>query len=276
MNTYLNTIISASKLLVGISETPRLDAEVIMAHVLHIERHALPLYYNTTITKDIELRFSRLIKRRLKSEPVAYITGYREFYSLPFKVNRHVLIPRPETELLVDYAIYYAKSHATIIDIGTGSGAIAIAIKYSRPDCIVWATDISAHALDVAKKNANAILGTHSITFVQSNLFNELPEMKFDIIVSNPPYIDPDDYIKLPPDLHYEPRDALIAPQHGFGIIKLLLDKADKYLSPDGIMILEIGQNILNILQDHIQQTNYTFSVLKDYAGLPRIVIVKK
>lgn len=275
-NTIFQVIADASKHLEHISATPVLDAEILMAHALGLPRQKLVLYHNTTVDKAILTRFKRLLSRRLKSEPIAYIVGYKEFYSLPFKVNRNVLIPRPETELLVDCAIYHAKQHATIIDIGTGSGAIAIAIKYNRPDCSVLATDISRNALNVAKQNASTILGKNKIKFLQSNLFDSIPPMTFDIIVSNPPYINPDIYAKLQKDVHYEPREALLAPDNGFGIIQSLIEKAHDYLSDNGLMLIEIGEDLSNKIQHFARLLNFSISILKDYAGLPRICILKK
>lgn len=269
--TIIQLVINASKLLEAISQTPTLDAEILMAHALGVERQKLVLYHNTVIDNTALTRFKRYLSRRLKNEPVAYITGYKEFYSLPLKVNRHVLIPRPETELLVDCAIYHAKQYATILDIGTGSGAIAIAIKYNRPDCTVWATDISMKALNVAKTNAKTILGKNKIRFLQSNLFDSIPAIQFDIIVSNPPYINPDEYSQLQKDLHYEPKEALLAPDKGFGIIKLLVENAYSYLTDTGILIIEIGEQLSTEIRDLAQHYHYSVSILKDYAGLPRI-----
>lgn len=275
-NSIIHVLANASKYLEPISATPILDAEILMAHVLGIDRHKLVLYKNTIIDKRILTRFKRLLSRRLKSEPVAYIVGYKEFYSLPFKVNKHVLIPRPETELLVDCAIYHAKQHATLIDIGTGSGAIAIAIKYNRPDCSVWATDISKNALKVAIQNANTILGKNKIKFLQSSLFDSIPPMIFDVIVSNPPYISPDIYYQLQKDVHYEPKEALLAFDNGFGIIKSLIEKAHNFLSDNGLLIIEIGEDLSPRIQEIATLHNFSISILKDYAHLPRIGILKK
>jgi release factor glutamine methyltransferase len=275
-NSIIQVIANASKHLEPVSATPVLDAEILMAHVLGIDRQKLVLYHNSIIDKRILTRFKRLLSRRLKNEPVAYIVGYKEFYSLPFKVNKYVLIPRPETELLVDCAIYHAKQHATLIDIGTGSGAIAIAIKYNRPDCSVWATDISRNALKVAKQNAHTNLGKNKIKFLQSNLFDSIPPMLFDIIVSNPPYINPDIYYQLQKDVHYEPKEALLAPENGFGIIRSLIEKAHDYLSDNGLLIIEIGEDLTSRIHHFASLHNFSISILKDYAGLPRIGILKK
>ncbi|MDH7554814.1 MAG: peptide chain release factor N(5)-glutamine methyltransferase [Spirochaetota bacterium] len=275
-NSIIQIIAFASKRLESISATPVLDAEILMAHALGIDRHKLVLYHNTLVDKKTLTKFKRLLSRRLKSEPIAYIVGYKEFYSLPLKVNRHVLIPRPETELLVDCAIYHARQRATILDIGTGSGAIAIAIKYNRPDCSVWATDISKDALKVAKHNAGTILGKHLIKFLHSNLFESIPTMTFDVIVSNPPYINPNIYTQLQKDIHYEPKEALLAPDNGFGIIKSLIEKANNYLSDNGTIIIEIGEDLSSRIQIFAPLFNFSISILKDYSGLPRIAIFKK
>ncbi len=274
-NSVIKVIANAAKQLEPVSNTPVLDAEILMAHTLDIDRQKLVLYHTTIVEKTILKRFSRLLNRRLKCEPIAYIIGYKEFYSLTFKVNRHVLIPRPETELVVDCAIYHAKQHASIIDIGTGSGAIAIAIKYNRPDCTVWATDLSISALKVAKQNATTILGKQKIKFLHSDLFSSLPPMKFDVIVSNPPYINPDIYSQLQKDIHYEPKEALLAPDKGFGIIKALIENAHHSLSDDGFVIIEIGEDLSTKIQNFASLHNFSISILKDYAGLARVAILK-
>lgn len=276
-NTTVFDILSqAAHRLASISATPALDAEILMAHTLNIERHTLPLHYSTHISKIVYKKFENLLLRRLQSEPIAYIIGYKEFYSLPFHVNPHVLIPRPETELIVDYALYYAHHNATILDIGTGSGAIAIAIKYNLTDCSVWATDISADALRIAKKNAATLLGKNKIKFLHSDLFTSLPHIHFDVIVSNPPYINPEIYTALQKDIFFEPAGALVAPDHGFGIIKTIINNADNYLTNDGVLILEISDDLAHQIVNHTQSLPYTISIAKDYSGLQRVAILHK
>lgn len=274
--TVIDALNTAAKLLEEISQTPRLDAEILMSDALHIQRHRLPLHHHHVIKNKDYAAFKKMVSRRLTYEPIAYIIQSKEFYSLPFNVNKHVLIPRPETELLVDCAIYYAKQYASVIDIGTGSGAIAIAIKHNRPDCRVYAADISLEALRVAKMNARTIVGKSKITFLHSNLFDAVPVMPFDLIASNPPYINPDIYPSLQKDIHYEPKEALTAPDEGFAIIRSLLDSAVHRLAMHGIMIIEIDESLADRIRHYTKSFPFTISILKDYAGLQRIAIIKK
>ncbi|MDY6967958.1 MAG: peptide chain release factor N(5)-glutamine methyltransferase [Spirochaetota bacterium] len=256
-------------------ENPELDSELIISSILNIQR------YKVLIDKDRELSYNniekinKLIERRIKGEPVGYLIGKKEFYSLEFSVNHSVLIPRPETEFLVDMAIYHAQSGAQVLDIGTGSGAIAIALKYNRSDLNIFASDISKRALKVAQKNANTILKNNSIIFKKSDLFSSFDGMRFDIIVTNPPYIDSTAKGTLQKEISYEPSIALFADDNGKEIInRIVLDSAN-YLNNNGLLIIEIGSE----MKDHIiklgQGNNFSVSVINDYAGLPRVAILK-
>ncbi|MBP6993493.1 MAG: peptide chain release factor N(5)-glutamine methyltransferase, partial [Spirochaetes bacterium] len=167
-----------------------LDTELLVAHALCTDRHRLRVGGDRELTPEEERLIGRLAKRRLQFEPVAYILGSKEFYSLDFTVNRNVLIPRPETELLVDMAVYYARLNSSVADIGTGSGAIAVALKHERPDLDVHATDISAKALAVARKNATRLLGKNRIRFHRGSLCEPLSGLRFHVIAVNPPYVD--------------------------------------------------------------------------------------
>lgn len=140
----------------------------------------------------------------------------------------------------------------------------------------MWATDISINALKVAKQNASTILGKHKINFLQSDLFDSIPSMTFDVIVSNPPYINPDIYSQLQKDVHYEPKEALLSPDHGFGIIRTLIENANQYLSDDGLLIIEIGGDLSSQIHEFALLCNFSVTILKDYAGLPRIGMLKK
>ncbi|HOO70464.1 MAG TPA: peptide chain release factor N(5)-glutamine methyltransferase [Spirochaetota bacterium] len=252
-------------------ETPLLDAEVILGHVLGTDRYRLVVDKERILTDNECALFTGMIKRRGDGEPVAYITGIKEFYSLDFIVNRHVLIPRPETELLVDLALYYAGMNETVLDLGTGSGAVAVSVKYSRRDLGVFASDVSAGALAVARKNAKALLGDKSIIFYRGDLFHPFAGMKFNVIVSNPPYIDRGVTSELQKELFYEPEAALFAENRGRDIIQKIILSAREYLEDDGHLILEIGSDMKEFVMHDGARAGFSVSVLNDYAGLPRV-----
>lgn len=257
-------------------ENPGLDAEVISAFVLKTERYRIVIDHEREISSAEEDQIRDLAKRRCTGEPVAYLTESKEFYSLRFTVNRHVLIPRPETELLVDLAIFYAGQGSRVLDIGTGSGAIAVALKYYRPDLNILASDISEKALEVAEKNANEILGKSSITFVKGDLFNPLHGLLFDMIITNPPYIDPEDKEKLQKEIGFEPEVALFSGNRGREIINRCLSEAGDYLNPGAKILMEIGSTQKDYIIDISNIYNYAVSVMNDYSGLPRIAIIQK
>jgi release factor glutamine methyltransferase len=254
---------------------PVLDAELLAAHALGTERHRLRVMDDRELTAAEERRVMSLARRRLAFEPVAYILGRKEFYSLEFLVNRSVLIPRPETELLVDMAVYYARLNASVADIGTGSGAIAVALKRERPDLDVHATDLSAKALAVARKNATLLLGTKKIRFHQGDLFEPLRGMRFQVIAVNPPYVDRKAAGSLQKDLAYEPESALFAGRGGREVVERVIKKAGRFLSEDGVLIIEIGEEMKEFVKTTGAASGFSVSVLNDYAGLPRVAVMK-
>lgn len=256
--------------------SPALDAEVIAAHFLDMERHQLVTWNDRILSDSEKSAIEKAVKRRLKFEPVAYITGIKEFYSLEFKVNKDVLIPRPETELLVDMAIYWGGLNASVLDLCTGSGAIAVALKYSRGDLDVCASDLSAKALKVAEKNAERLLGKRRISFFEGDLFAPFKDEKFDLIVSNPPYVSGDLKGALQKELDYEPHSALYADDDGRSVISRIIDEAPAYLVENGVLLLEIGSNHREFIEKTGKKRGFTVSVLNDYAGLPRVATLKK
>ena len=256
--------------------SPALDAEVIAAHFLDMERHQLLTWNDRLLTDTEKSVIDKAVKRRLKFEPVAYITGVKEFYSLEFAVNKDVLIPRPETELLVDMAIYWAGLNSSVLDLCTGSGAIAVALKHSRGDLDVCASDVSARALKVAEKNAERLLGKRRISFFEGDLFAPFKNEKFDLIVSNPPYVAGDLKGELQKELDYEPHNALYAEDDGRAVIRRIIEEAPSYLEEKGVLLLEIGSNHREFIEDEGKRRGFTVSVLNDYAGLPRVATLKK
>jgi release factor glutamine methyltransferase len=222
--------------------------------------------------------FHEFIARRLRGEPVAYITGRKPFWSFTLEVNPDVLIPRPDTEVVVEEALAVFRTHPVdrprILDIGTGSGAIALALAAEIPGAQITATDISDAALSVAKKNAGTLGLDRSITFLQGDLFAPV-HGTFDLIVSNPPYIGAAEYETLPPGVKdFEPRQALYAGKSGLEFYEKLVYQAKKYLKEKGWLLLEIGdkqgQEVLARME--MSQFYDAISVRADYAGLSRVV----
>jgi release factor glutamine methyltransferase len=256
-------------------DDPILDAQVILSHILNIEKHRLITDREISIADNEERLIRRSVKKRIKGMPVAYIIGKKEFYSLEFSVNRHVMIPRPETELLVDLTIFYAKQNDSVLDLGTGSGAIAISVKYSRYDLTVYASDYSEKALKVAKKNTSRILKRNAVKFYHGNLFSPFKGMRFNIIVSNPPYVAPELKSSLQEEILFEPEIALFANDGGRDIIKGIVFQSRDYLDEKGMLILEIGEDMVDFLDSIAVENDYSMSVLSDYAGLPRVAILR-
>ncbi len=256
--------------------TSALDAEILVSSVLEIERYKLITDNDRLLTRDEIYTIEKLAARRLKFEPVAYITGIKEFYSIEFIVNKDVLIPRPETELLVDMAIYWGGQGGRVLDLCTGSGAIAIVLKHSRPDLEVYASDISDKALKVARKNAQRILGQKKVNLFQGDLFNPFKGEKFNLIVSNPPYVDDKLKGKLQREIDYEPEIALFTGNQGRNIIEKIIEESVEFLEDNGILLLEIGSDQHAFVQHKGEMCGFKVSILNDYAGFPRVATLKK
>jgi release factor glutamine methyltransferase len=262
-------------------ENARLDAEVLLAHSLGIDKADLYLQLNARATTEQEEEFRELIRRRAEREPVAYITGRKEFWSLDFLVSSDVLIPRPETERLVEVALEYAKLSASqpkIVDLGTGSGAIAIAFAKELPEAKITAVEISAAALDVARRNSARHGIANRIQFLRGDFFAEAAG-KFDVIVSNPPYISRQEWAALPPDIRdWEPQLALDGGSDGLDFYRQIIREAHRYLVPGGHIILEIGAGMARAVADLLNATDFYLSplVYRDYAGKDRVIAATK
>ncbi len=257
-------------------DNPLLDSDIIITSVLDIERYKLVSDRDRILTEDQIKAIEKCVLRRLKFEPVAYITGVKEFYSIEFEVNKDVLIPRPETELLVDMAIYWGGNGARVLDLCTGSGAIAVVLKHSRPDLDVYASDLSGKALKLAKKNAAEILGPKKINFIHGDLFSPFKGEKFNLIVSNPPYVDADLQGKLQKEIDFEPAMALFTGSKGTDIIKKIIEDSVEHLEDKGVLLLEIGSDQHDFVHAAGEKCGFTVSVLNDYAGFPRVATLKK
>ncbi len=252
----------------------RLDAEVLLANFLQIDRMELLKEPGRLLTQQERDGFSSWVERRCQGEPVAYICGRKEFWSLPFEVNPQVLIPRPETELLVEetLAVVSAAAAIEILDLGTGSGAVAVALAHELKNARLTATDNSPAALNTAQRNArtNAVAGR--ITFLLGDLFSPL-KGRFDIIVSNPPYIATDDLHLLPVGVRdYEPSLALDGGAAGLTVIKRIIDSALGFLQPGGWLLLEIGAGQRDEVAAFFGEAGFDEPFFRrDYAGHWRI-----
>jgi len=264
--------------------TPRLDAEVLLAEALGTDRVGLYTHFDQPLQLEELGRFKKFIQRRLKREPVAYIVGRREFWSLPLKVTPDVLIPRPETEILVAEALKALASldgkAFHILEIGTGSGAISIVLAKEFPAARILATDLSAKALSLAEENARQNGVREQIHFLQGDLFRPLPPgCKFDLIITNPPYIPQGEISQLAPEVRdFEPRMALDGGMDGLDFFRRALPRVGEFLVPGGWFLAEIGagqdQEILRIAAENPDLDSLSFA--KDLAGIKRIFKARK
>ncbi len=230
--------------LTGTSPTPRLDAEVLLRHATGCSAADLIARAGRTLSESETRQFETLVARRRTGEPVAYLTGSREFWSLTLTVTPAVLIPRPETELLVERALAHIPPDArwTVVDVGTGSGAIALAIGRERPRCRVIATDRSPEALAIARANAQR-LDIANIEFREGEWLDPLVKLSPEMVVSNPPYVRADDPHLNEGDVRYEPKDALVGGPDGLDAIRMLARQSFAHLMPGGWLLLEHGHD---------------------------------
>lgn len=255
------------------SDSAQLDTEVLLAHVLEQERSYLHTWPEKELTVVQHQTFQHLIKRRLNGEPVAYLTGYREFWDMTLQVTQDTLIPRPETELLVETALEKIPVDApwNIADLGTGSGAIALAIARERPNCQITATDNSAAALAVARENAHR-LNIKNVRFIEGHWFQPIEYDQFEIIVSNPPYVDPHDPHLQEGDLRFEPTQALQSLPDGMRDIRIISNAARGHLIPPGWLILEHGYDQGTAVTRRLQELGYEeVSMIEDLSHNDRI-----
>ena len=267
-------------------EQPRATAEILLAHTLGIGRVDLYVQYER-ILEDGELgRFKGYIRRRTQGEPVAYIVGKKEFWSMDFEVAPSVLIPRPETETLVEAALMIVPEEpmpapSRILDLGTGSGAVVVALAAERPGHEFYAVDRSQEVLAVAHNNARAHGLDKAITFLQGDWFDSVRDLgpSFDVIVSNPPYISTLDLKELPPEIsRHEPREALDGGPDGLDVIRRIVREASDHLAPGGWLLCEIGHDQWGRVEALISSAEaYSdIDVMKDYGGRDRVARAKR
>ena len=251
----------------------RIDARLLLQHVLNAGHAFLLTYPDRILTAQQLEAFLHLVQRRIDGVPVAYLTGERDFYDLTFKVSEAVLIPRPETELLIELALQLIPSGRScrILDLGTGSGAIAITLAKHRPQCEVTAVDLSPAAIAVAQWNARN-LQMHNLNFVTGSWFDELSGEKFDLIVSNPPYVADNDPHLQQGDLRFEPAMALSAGDNGLSCIHQIINKAPDHLVNSGWLLLEHGYDQASACRQLLLEMDFSnICSHPDLAGIMRV-----
>ena len=258
-----------------VSSSPELDSEILLMKALRVSRAYLYTYNEKVIPESKKKLLEELVNRRMNKEPIAYILGKKEFWSRDFYINQHTLIPRPESEMLVELIIQAnaRKKISSILELGTGSGCISVSLAKELSHSQIVSTDICAKALEVANKNAQHY-GVNNISFIKSDWFNKLDNQKFDCIVSNPPYIREDDpYLS---ELTFEPSKALVSGDDGLEAIEIISSNAAEYLSPEGKIFIEHGKYQKKEIQKIFELNNWRDIIcLRDFGGLPRITTAK-
>jgi release factor glutamine methyltransferase len=277
INTVEQLLSTAILQLNKTSLTAQLDAEILLAFSLNKSRTWLRTWPEQCIDQSAMSDFTQLVEQRQQGLPIAYLTGQREFWTQTFQVTKDVLIPRPETELLVEHCLQMIAPNQSqlILELGTGSGAIAVSIATERPQAQIIATDVSQAALEMAQINANSA-GVSNIQFLHSDWFNTIDTQDFALIISNPPYIEQNDPHLQQGDVRFEPRLALTSGKDGLRDIQIIAQQAQNYLATDAYLALEHGYNQSHAVAKIL--SNYHYTNIKnhcDLQGNPRITIAQ-
>jgi release factor glutamine methyltransferase len=262
-------------------ETAKLDAECLLAHALGTKRLQLYLDFEKPIHPDERARFRELVLRRARERvPVSQLVGSKEFWSLELDVSSKVLCPRPETETLVEVGLSFLPDRLAeyrVLDLGTGSGAIALAVSSERPNARVTATDISPEALQIARSNADKLQLSERLRFLEGDLLGAVPGEQFDLVVSNPPYVARRDIEGLPPELAHEPAVALFGGDDGFEVLSRLVTGVQDALVPGGVFAVEVAPDQAERIEEECKQTGFEeIETLRDLARRPRVVAARK
>ncbi len=253
-------------------ESPRLNIELLLCHALNLSRVEIYTQFDKPLTKEELTQIRELVIKRAKRVPLQYIIGYTQFYGLKFDLNESILIPRPETEQLVDLVLKQrkSKSHVTILDIGTGSGCIAITLAKELPESKVFGIDISHDAINIAKSNAESN-DVQNIEFLIFDILKKIPRKhRFDLIVSNPPYIPENEYRELEPEVHKEPKIALVAGEDGLLFYRRFAGILPYIMNPGGEFFFEIGENQKEALEKVFNKFEFVTIFAKDWSDKER------
>lgn len=265
----------------AISDSARLDIELILCHILQKNRTWIFTWPDKTLTPDQQKIFDDFFQRRKNGEPVAHIIGQREFWSLTLSVNNSTLIPRPDTELLVETALELFASDSpaqqrNCLDLGTGTGAIVLALASEKPNWHLLGVDQSSTAVELAEKNRVAF-GFGHVEILQSDWFSKIAAQEFDVIVSNPPYIDPQDPHLSQGDVRFEPHSALVADNHGLADIEWIVRESWDYLRSDGWLLLEHGYDQGDAVRTLLSRRGFVaVGTRRDFGGNERVSLGKK
>jgi len=283
MTTIASVLTNAQQQLLGAdTDSARLDAEILLSDVLNCDRTYLYTWPQKQLTSAQSDLFSTKLQKRISGEPIAYITGKKEFWSLMLEVNSSTLIPRPETELLIEVALRKfsdketANNFIEVLDLGTGTGAIALALAKEKPAWQVLACDVQQEAVHLAQRNVRA-LGIHNVTCVISDWFSHVHNKIFDLIASNPPYIDALDEHLHQGDVRFEPRAALVADKNGLADLEKIIEQSISYLKSGGWLMLEHGNLQAASVRLLFNQYNFiSVETFTDLAGKDRVTIGQK
>lgn len=259
------------------SKSPKCDVEVLLSFVIKKKKSFLICYRDKNLSKEEEKKFNNLLKRRIQGEPISYLTGTKEFWSLPLLVNPYVLIPRQDSEILVEEVLNKSnKCSLSVLDLGTGSGALSLALASSRPNWNILGVDINNEAISIAAYNAKQ-LGLKNVKFIQSNWFSSIGNNTFDFIISNPPYLSSKEIKLFSENIKFEPLNSILSGDNGLKDIKHIILNSQQYLNRNGWLVIEHGWKQKKLVKKLFKENAYIHIYSrKDYGRNDRIVVGKK